>query len=116
MSEGLFDVALSSRVWDALSAEAPGHEGWDAYHLVNQLWWAAKGSSAEQVEHARVLAVRRLNQLLAVLPEAQRLIELPAGSGPETVVERYSVLSKAHGEQIAELDRALFPLKDAMAR
>lgn len=115
MREGHFDVTLSSRVWDALSAEAPGHEGWDAYHLVNQMWWATKGLSAEQLEHARVLAVRRLNQLLAVLPETQRLIELPAGAGQETVVERYRALSKAHGERIAELDRALFSLKDAMA-
>lgn len=116
MREGYFDVTLSSRVWDTLSADAPGHEGWDAYHLVNQMEWMTKDLSAESSERARALAVRRLNQLLGALPEAQRLIALPVGAAPKTVIERYRELSKAHGDQIAELDRALFSLKDAMTR
>jgi hypothetical protein len=114
MREGQFDMTLSARIWDALSADAPGIEGWNAYYLANNMWFKTKDLSPAQSDSARTLAVRRLNQLLAVLPASQRLIELPSGADAETVAERYQVLSSAHKQRVLELDRALFSLEGAI--
>jgi hypothetical protein len=113
MRQGQFDATLSARVWDALSVDAPGVEGWSAYYLLIGMSFKTKDLSSEEVDAARILAVRRLNQFLAVLPKSHRLPDLPPGADLSLVAERYRMLNAAHEEQVIELPRALFSLEGA---
>lgn len=76
LSGGEPDVTAAASLVGALSRDAPGADGWDAYYLANSRADQLEKMGAAARAAARDLAVRRVNQALGALPANLRLIPL----------------------------------------
>lgn len=113
MREGEFDVSLSGRVWDALSDGTPGEEGWSGYYVANGLSFKTESLTPEEQSDAVALVVRRLNQLLDVVPGSEDLTTLPGDADATLVAAVYRKVRSRYADRVTELDRVLFSLPDA---